>query len=78
MTPLEEYAQAVNKAGDIRRESVERAERLHLMKVKHAKNMLKIDQENCDHKDFRENVVKNYHRRVEEVTLTCKNCGVIK
>ncbi len=78
MTPLQEYEKEVFKARNTKENSIAKAEHLFLMKVKHAKNMLKIDQENCEHLDYNEKVVHNYHRRVKEITLICKNCGLEK
>lgn len=78
MTPLEEYNEEIKKARAIKEDSVARAEKLYLAKIKHAKNMLVIDQETCEHLDFHEESFYNYHRRTREVTLICKNCGIEK
>ena len=75
MTPLERYKEALLKAKKIKEESVERAERLHMAKAVHAKELLKIDQDNCNCTDFDREVLYNYHRRTQEVNLTCVSCG---
>ena len=78
MTPLQQYKDTLVKARVRKFKAIERLEKCHLMMAEAAKNLLEMEQATCSHKDFHEHVVKNYHRRVEEITLTCKNCGILK